>query len=462
MKRCWLIAASLAAVVSGAAADPFVDAVRQVTVGPLGGGGSEAAVLGPPAGGGAFQGGNDTLSLGIGGSILLEFVDNVVIDGPGPDLTVFENAFLVRGLTTLAPFAEPGIVSVSADGATFRTFPCALAEPPYHPGCAGVYPVFATDAASALVPSATPIGALVGIPVDAFVAPPGSGGDSFDLAAVGLAAVRFVRIQGGGLRPGLEGLGGFDLDAVVGVHSLERAGGDDGDGDGIPDAADGCPEVVDPVQSDVDGDGVGDACSAEPPPADADADEVPDALDNCPGTPNGAQDDGDGDGAGDACDRCAGRPDPPADESCPAPVADADFDGAPDDVDPCPDDPACGPLEVPTWDGSGRRREGDDLLQYVLPAERLVRVTAETFRLELVVVIAPDVEPGSVRLRVGRRDLTQVMGPFVPGSTRTISLPAERRRTRVRLAARRQDARGRLAKDRDEFAIVKERTKNRK
>jgi hypothetical protein len=50
----------------------------------------------------------------------------------------------------------------------------------------------------------------------------------------------------------------------------------------------------------------------------------------------------------------------------------------------------------------------------------------------------------------------------VPGSTRTISLPAERRRTRVRLAARRQDARGRLAKDRDEFAIVKERTKNRK
>jgi hypothetical protein len=71
-----------------------------------------------------------------------------------------------------------------------------------------------------------------------------------------------------------------------------------------------------------------------------------------------------------------------------------------------------------------------------------------------------------VRLRVGRRDLTEAMGPFVPGSTRTISLPVERRRTRVRLAARRREARGPLARgplarDRDKFAIVKERTKDR-
>jgi hypothetical protein len=117
---------------------------------------------------------------------------------------------------------------------------------------------------------------------------------------------------------------------------------------------------------------------------------------------------------------------------------------------------------MPTYAGSGRRREGEDLLQYVLPGERLVRVSAETTRLDLVVVIAADVEPGSVRVRVGRRDLTDVVGPFVPGSTRTITLPVERRRTRVRLSARRRDERGRRAKDRDKFAIVKERTKDRR
>jgi hypothetical protein len=452
----------LVAALPRAAADPFVDVVRQVALGPLGGGGSETAVLGPPVGGGAFQGGNDTLSLGLGGSIVVEFADNVVVDGPGPDLTVFENAFLIRGLTTLPPFAEPGIVSVSADGVTYRAFPCALDEAPYHAGCAGVYPVFATDAAGALVPSEAPIEALIGLPVDDFVAPSGSGGDSFDLADVGLAAVRFVRVQGGSRRPGLEGLGGFDLDAVAGIHSIETAGSADRDADGIPDPADDCPDVFDPVQSDLDGDGIGDACSDDPPPADADADGLPDSLDNCPATPNAGQDDGDADGVGDACDRCVGRPDPPGDEPCPASVADADFDGAPDDVDPCPEDPACTPLEMPTYAGSGRRREGEDLLQYVLPGERLVRVSAETTRLDLVVVIAADVEPGSVRVRVGRRDLTDVVGPFVPGSTRTISLPVERRRTRVRLSARRRDERGRRAKDRDKFAIVKERTKDRR
>src|SRR5439155_1341833 len=72
-----------------------------------------------------------------------ELTDNVVVDGPGPDFTVFENPFLVRGTTTQPPYAEPGTVSVSADGVHWATFPCALDQPPYYPGCAGVYPVFA-------------------------------------------------------------------------------------------------------------------------------------------------------------------------------------------------------------------------------------------------------------------------------------------------------------------------------
>src|SRR2546426_5662364 len=38
----------------------------------------------------------------------------------------------------------------------------------------------------------------------------------------------------------------------------------DSDGDGIPDAADNCPEVPNPDQSDLDGNGVGDVCDPAP------------------------------------------------------------------------------------------------------------------------------------------------------------------------------------------------------
>ena len=131
-----------------AAAEPFADRVVTYTIG-TGGGAREAdlpgVVLGGPRGAGAFQGSMDTFSLGLGGSIVLEFTDNVVVDGPGPDFTVFENPFLVRGTTTGAPYAEPGTVSVSADGVHWATFPCALDQPPYYPGCAGVYPDYATS-----------------------------------------------------------------------------------------------------------------------------------------------------------------------------------------------------------------------------------------------------------------------------------------------------------------------------
>jgi hypothetical protein len=327
-----VLAIALAAGVAGA--DPYIDAVVSWHVG-TGGGGHEAdlpdIVLGPPRGGGAFTGSLDTFSLGLGGQIVVEFRDNVVVDGPGPDFTVFENAFLQRGLTTLAPFAEPGTVSVSADGVTWATFPCALDQPPFYPGCAGVYPVFANadDPASPspLVPSTAPIASLVGLDIDTFVPPAGSGGDSFDLATVGLAAIRFVRIDGGQKMMGLQQLAGFDLDAVAGVHSVESAGLPDTDGDGIVDAADDCPLVPDPAQTDADHDGIGDACDTCPGVAssnrlDRDGDGVGDACDNCPATPNPDQTDSDGDGVGDAC--------------APSREPDSDGDGVPDARDDCP------------------------------------------------------------------------------------------------------------------------------
>jgi hypothetical protein len=316
-----------------ALADPYVDRVVSYHVGD-GGGSGEAAlpaiVLGPPHGGGAFVGASaaDAFSLGLNGEIVLEFTDNLCVDGPGPDLTVFENPFLVRGLTTLAPYAEPGTVSVSMDGVTWATFPCHMDEPPYYPGCAGVYPVFANasdpNAPSPLVPSTTPIADLVGIPIDQFTPPAGSGGDSFDLADVGMTSARFVRIQGGDRDRRLGGLSGFDLDAVAAVHSVELV---DTDGDGVYDYQDNCPTVANPDQADGDGDGVGDACDDCPAVANADqrdrdGDGVGDACDNCPGTPNPDQKDTDGNGVGDACD--GGAP------------ADADGDGIPDASDDCP------------------------------------------------------------------------------------------------------------------------------
>ncbi|MEZ4403909.1 MAG: thrombospondin type 3 repeat-containing protein [Kofleriaceae bacterium] len=63
---------------------------------------------------------------------------------------------------------------------------------------------------------------------------------------------------------------------------------DDGDGDGVRDTVDNCPEVANPAQHDEDGDATGDAC------------------DPCPqlagGSASGPDADADGDGVGDGCD----------------------------------------------------------------------------------------------------------------------------------------------------------------
>ena len=492
MRTLGLLLLMLAAARAGA--EPFADEVVEVTLGTAGGGGAQANVLGPPQGAGPFQGSTHTLSLGLGGSITVAFTDNTIRNGPGPDFTVFENAFLLSGINTGVPFAEPGTVSVSADGVDWATFPCALDQPPYFPGCAGVYPVFATadDPGSALVPSTTPIEALVGVPFDGFTPPPGSGGDSFDLADVGLSSARFVRIAGGLQRMGLAGLAGFDLDAVAALHSVDVGAEPDADADGIPDAADGCPHVADPnqrdgdadgsgdacdrcpavadpaqadrdgdgpgdacdvcpntpdpAQADADGDGLGDACEPNVPPPDTDADGVPDASDRCPIVADPAQADGDGDGTGDACDTC------PAVAS--ADQRDRDGDGAGDACDPCPGDATCGPVQVTAYDGTGSKQRGERLLRYVSPTSTVSVVPAGTSQLTLSLVIASEVIADSVRVRVGRRDLTAALGTFVPGSTRTVTIPLARRRTIVRLRAEGPRAGGRRLVDVDRLVAV--------
>jgi hypothetical protein len=244
--------------------------------------------------------------------------------------------------------------------------------------------------------------------------------------------------------------------------------------------------VPNPDQLDADGDGVGDACPTAPAP-DADGDGTPDARDNCPAVPNATQADADGDTLGDACDNCPAvanrdqvdgdrdgtgdRCEPPVDgdgdgtpdgrDNCPA-VAnpgqdDGDGDGVGDACDPCPGDDSCGPALPPVFGGGGRRGEADGLLTYLRPGAARTLVAGDAAAAEIVLVIAAEVRPGSVRVRIGARTVTGVLGPLVPGSMKTIVVPLVRPRTVVRLSAR-GTAAGRPAIDKDRMIFQKERS----
>lgn len=135
-------------------------------------------------------------SIGLGGEIILGFSGHAVVDRPGADFVVYENAFTYGGGRI---YAEPAAVSVSADGVTWTPFTCHAAT---LRGCAGVTP---TDASLVY-----------------------GGGDAFDLADVGVDSVRWVRIVDITQRilddPSHRffdpTLSGFDLDAVVALHSV--------------------------------------------------------------------------------------------------------------------------------------------------------------------------------------------------------------------------------------------------
>jgi hypothetical protein len=161
--------------------------------------GDVSRALGPPKGAGDTQGSLDVVTLGNGGSITLGFEPSSLVDGPGLDFIVFENAFFIAGDPSQV-FAELASVEVSDDGQTFSAFPCTATAPPYG-GCAGWHPVYANPDQNTIDPT------------DPSVA----GGDGFDLAELGLAAARFVRVTD---RVDLTGTAGlFDLDAVSIVHA---------------------------------------------------------------------------------------------------------------------------------------------------------------------------------------------------------------------------------------------------
>lgn len=118
----------------------------------------------------------------------------------------------------------------------------------------------------------------------------------------------------------------------------------DKDGDGVVDAQDNCPALVNAAQADFDGDGVGDACDV-----DSDGDNIVNSEDKCPskassdngdldndGLGNPCDSDSDGDTIGNENDNCAlvANPD----------QADFDLDGSGDQCDP--DDDADGHVDA--------------------------------------------------------------------------------------------------------------------
>jgi hypothetical protein len=154
-------------------------------------------VLGPPDGGKTTQGALDVVSLGVGGVITLR-LGCPAVDADGPDLFVYENAFVVDG--TARSFADPAEVAVSADGEAWTPFPCAVPASPVADddgidGCAGLAPVLA-NADNDLA------GRVEG------------GGDAFDLGSLGVGTASFVRITDRSTA-GAAPHAGFDLDAVA-------------------------------------------------------------------------------------------------------------------------------------------------------------------------------------------------------------------------------------------------------
>jgi hypothetical protein len=142
---------------------------------------------------------------GTGAPFAPTFEPNAIVDGPGADFLVFENPFNV-GSDPSNVFAEPGEVSVSDDGVTWKTYPCTANAYPYG-SCAGWHVVYSN-----------PNNGIC--PTDPKVA----GGDPFDLADLGLTHVRYVKIKDKAHEPCAPpqshvNTNGFDLDAIAIVNA---------------------------------------------------------------------------------------------------------------------------------------------------------------------------------------------------------------------------------------------------
>ena len=239
MKRRLALLLALSAVAFVSPLDPGYAVEVEAFVPGLNAGTDPEMALGAPTGGGMTQGSLDTYSLGTGGSLTLH-MEPPLLDGPGADLLVCENAFYVTG--TLQSFAETAFVEVSTDGSHFARFPTSYTGPDEPlPTFTGLHPARFRGFAGAMPVNAHPPGVD---PLDLTAA----GGDAFDLAELeghplvlaeqlDLADIRYVRLID--VEAGVSGdtaghivydagVGNgssADIDAVVGLNTTENQAG---------------------------------------------------------------------------------------------------------------------------------------------------------------------------------------------------------------------------------------------
>lgn len=213
-----------------AAQNRFATTVVSYTQGTGGGIFVPSNALGGPQGAGLSNGSLDVCTLGVGGQLTLGFAVTIA-NGPGADLTVFENPFVYAGEV----FSEVAYVEVSTDGVQFARFPSHYSGPstgftgftaPWgtYSGLTGCIPVLANVATNTIDP----------------LDPVLSGGEAFDLSAligdplvtsgaVNLNAIHFVRLLDVPHASGLDSYGNViwdnsgptgtaDIDAVAVIN----------------------------------------------------------------------------------------------------------------------------------------------------------------------------------------------------------------------------------------------------
>lgn len=171
--------------------DPYADAVISYEPACGASGQNPLLALGGPRGAGTAAGNTShVVSLGYGGRLTLALTDGGIVDGPGPDFIVFENAFEI-GQNPDTIFTETCLVEVSANGIEWFAFPMEylpLGETPWRTpanfsGMAGIGPVLANVDSNSIDPTDPAI----------------AGGDAFDLADLALPYAQFIRLTSTGI-----------------------------------------------------------------------------------------------------------------------------------------------------------------------------------------------------------------------------------------------------------------------
>lgn len=234
-----LIRRSAAAALAAAVALGFIldqndyaVSVKAYAPGPFGSA-SASQALGAPAGEGNGSGSNDVATLGVSGSLTLEF-GNRCVDSAGADLLVCENPFFV---STGGSFAETLFVEVSTNGVQFARFPNRYTGPQsqlpsiqgaplaWYRGFAGLRPVVANVSTNH-----DPYD-LVHAGADAFDLADLAGDPLVQAGTVDLSDIRYVRLldinSGNALDStgtvvwdcGLDFSSSADVDAIVALNS---------------------------------------------------------------------------------------------------------------------------------------------------------------------------------------------------------------------------------------------------